>query len=213
MILPAVTKVPGAESLSTREPQAADDDYAVLLRRLQRGQRDALETLLLRAQEIAYRFSLNVCGSAADAEDAMQEALVKTYRHAASIREPRAFRTWLYRTVKNACLIGRRRPAGHPGHLLSLDELGPAHGRGAVPEPADTSPPADEVVMTDLVRRRVRRALAALPPNYRLMIFLRDMEGLSTREAAEVAGLSEANVKVRLHRARLMLRKALEERA
>jgi RNA polymerase sigma-70 factor (ECF subfamily) len=190
----------------------AGDDYAALLSELKQGRRDALEALLLRAQEIAYRFSLHVCGSAADAEDAMQEALVKTYRHAASIREPRAFRAWLYRTVKNACLIGRRRPAGHPGHLLSLDELGP-DGHAAAPEPADTAPPADEQVMTGRLRRRVRAALATLPPEYRLMIFLRDMEGLSTREVAGIAGISEANAKVRLHRARLMLRKALEERA
>ena len=57
----------------------------------------------MKAQEVAYRFSLLVCGRADDADDAMQEALLKTYRYAARIREPEAFRAWLYRTVRNAC--------------------------------------------------------------------------------------------------------------
>ena len=63
----------------------------------------------MRAQEVAYRFSLLVCGRPDDADDAMQEALLKTYRFAARIREPEAFRAWLYRTVRNACLINRRK--------------------------------------------------------------------------------------------------------
>ena len=77
----------------------------------------------MKAQEIAYRFSLLVCGHADDADDAMQEALLKTYRHAAQIKEPAAFKTWLYRTVKNACLISRRRRVDEPARLQSLDEM------------------------------------------------------------------------------------------
>jgi RNA polymerase sigma-70 factor (ECF subfamily) len=69
---------------------------------------------------------------------------------------------------------------------------------------------ADQLVMDAWVSGRLRRALKALPPSYRMIVVLREMEGLSTREVASVAGISEANVKTRLHRARVMLRQALE---
>ena len=69
----------------------------------------ALERLLMKAQEVAYRFSHTVCGGPSDAEDVMQDALVKTFRYVKRIRDPHAFRTWLYRTVRNACLMKRRR--------------------------------------------------------------------------------------------------------
>jgi RNA polymerase sigma-70 factor (ECF subfamily) len=181
-----------------------------LLARVQAGDPGAVEALLVGAQEVAYRFSRVICGAAAaDAEDAMQEALIKVFRHAREIREPRAFRAWLYRTVKNACLIGRRRRAHAPSRLLSLEELMPAE---SFVEPSDRARSPEELALDARTRDRLRRALAALPPTHRLVVFLRDVEGLSTREVAEVAGISEDNVKTRLHRARLQLRKMLEER-
>lgn len=189
-----------------------DHDYASLLRAAQSGNAQAMERLLMRAQEVAYRFSYLVCGHADDADDAMQEALLKTYRYAARIREPEAFRTWLYRTVKNACLIGRRRRVDQPSHMLSLDEV--IHGMDEdrrAREPADPGPRPDEQAINAALRRRLQKALAALPPPYRLVVFLREMEGLSTRQVAKVAGISEANVKTRLHRARLFLRQELDK--
>src|SRR5438045_9289097 len=83
--------------------------YAALVRMAATGDRDAMERLLMRAQEVAYRFSLLVCGHPEDAEDVMQDALLKTYQYVSRIEEPEAFRTWLYRTVRNACLMKRRR--------------------------------------------------------------------------------------------------------
>ena len=83
--------------------------YASLVRDAAAGDRDAMERLLMRAQEVAWRFSTSVCGHAEDAEDAMQEALIKTYRYVGRIRDPGAFKPWLYRTVRNACLMGRRK--------------------------------------------------------------------------------------------------------
>ena len=99
-------------------------EYAALVRSAAQGDAGALERLLLRAQEVAWRFSISVCGYADDAEDAMQEALIKTYRHVAHIRDPEAFRPWLYRTVRNACLIGRRKKAGEPTRLQLQARLG-----------------------------------------------------------------------------------------
>lgn len=185
--------------------------YADLIRSVQAGNRHAMETLLMRAQEVAYRFSLLVCGHADDADDAMQEALLKTYRYASQIKEPAAFRTWLYRTVKNACLIGRRKRVHEPDRLLSLDEMVPASDGGMHSiDVEDHGRRPDEIADNSRLRRRLHRALQSLPPEYREIVFLREVEGLSTREVATVAGISEANVKTRLHRARLMLREHLE---
>jgi RNA polymerase sigma-70 factor, ECF subfamily len=187
------------------------ESYAVLVRAVQEGDDQAMEQLLMRAQEVAYRFSLLVCGRADDADDAMQEALLKTYRYAARIREPEAFRAWLYRTVRNACLIGRRKRANEPDHLLSLDATpadGDAHeARVDAIDPARD--PEDQAINSSL-RSRLRRSLAAIPRPYRVVVVLREIEGLSTREVAQVMRISEANVKTRLHRARLLLREQLE---
>jgi RNA polymerase sigma-70 factor (ECF subfamily) len=186
-------------------------DEAALIRAVQSGNQAAMERLLMRAQEAAYRFSLLVCGGADDADDAMQEALLKTYRYATRIREPEAFRTWLYRTVKNACLIGRRRRVDEPAHVLSLSDTSAGEdGRSRGIDAIDPGKGPEEVAMNTRLRARLGRALNALPPGYRLVIFLREIEGLTTREVARVIGISEGNVKTRLHRARLMLRQELE---
>jgi RNA polymerase sigma-70 factor (ECF subfamily) len=164
----------------------------------------------MKAQEVAYRFSRTVCGGPEDAEDVMQEALIKTFRYAERIRDPGAFRTWLYRTVRNACLMKRRRKAGEPKRVLSLDELLPS-GDGHAPAAAHDQDP-ERLAMNAALRRQLGRALLALPPSYRVVVFLRDMEGLSTKDVAKVLEISEPTAKMRLHRARLFLRKELENR-
>lgn len=187
------------------------DDYAALILEVQAGNHAALERLLMRAQEVAYRFSLLVCGHADDADDAMQEALLKTFRFAARIRQPEAFRTWLYRTVKNACLIGRRKRVEEPARILSLDDpMVGSEGRERAIDAVDRGRGPEETVLNRRLRRRLAEALQALPPSHRVVVFLREVEGLSTREVAGVVGISEANVKTRLHRARVFLREKLE---
>ena len=180
---------------------AADSGYETLLMRVRSGEPDAIDDLLRRAQAVARRYSVAVCGRAPDSEDAMQEALLKTFRHARLIREPRAFRAWLYKTVKNACLIGRRRRAAAPRTFASLDAVALSGT-----EPVDGAPGPDNALATAEAREELRHALASLPPSYREAVFLRDLEGLSTKEVARVLGISEANVKVRLHRAHARLR-------
>jgi RNA polymerase sigma-70 factor (ECF subfamily) len=86
------------------EVEGSPAEYSELVRLAAGGDRAALEHLLRRAQEVAFRFSFLSCGHTEDAEDVMQEALLKTYRYVDRIREPDAFRTWLYKTVRNACL-------------------------------------------------------------------------------------------------------------
>ena len=181
------------------------DEYAGLVRSAATGDAEALEQLLMRAQEIAWRFTTAVCGHADDAEDAMQEALIKTYRYVGRIREPAAFRPWLYRTVRNACLMGRRKKVGEPARLQSLDEVLPSHNGPTRPDAPAPGKNAEQLADNAGLRRRLRTALRRLPGSYRAIVFLREMEGLSTREVAQVMGISEDNVKTRLYRARVQL--------
>ncbi|MCC7042942.1 MAG: RNA polymerase sigma factor [Acidobacteria bacterium] len=183
---------------------------AETVRRAAAGDESALESLLVDAQEVAWRFSMAVCGHAEDAEDAMQEALVRTYRHIPQIREAESFRPWLYRTVRNVCLMSRRKRVAEPKHLLSLDDRMPSDTSAPVAiDVPSTLPNPEDVTSRIRLRGRLKRAMAKLPPQFRAVVFLRDMEGLSTRETAATLGISDDNVKARLHRARLFLRREL----
>jgi RNA polymerase sigma-70 factor, ECF subfamily len=195
--------------MDARPAEKVTDEYPVLVRAAARGDTGAMERLLMRAQEAAYRYSVMVCGRTSETEDVMQDALLSTYRHASRIREPDAFRTWLFRTVRNACLLSRRRKAGEPARVVSLDDQeGQGHSEGEGLASRGESP--EQAVHTRRERERVRRAIAQLPPAQREVVVLRDLEGLSTREVAKVVRISEDNVKTRLHRARVALRDILE---
>ena len=193
--------------LSDVPAQAA---YAAMVLQAAGGNSDAMERLLVHAQEVAYRFSLLVCGHPEDAEDVMQDALLKTYRHVRRIKKPEAFRTWLYQIVRNACLMKRRRRVGEPAHFVSLDRASGDRSNEPPIEVEDPAPRADQQLVDTWINDRLKRALAALPPSYRVIVVLREIEGLSTREAAKVLGISEVNVKTRLHRAHGMMRRQLE---
>ena len=205
------------EATDSQPPNRSPEDrakaeYAVLVRDAATGDRDAIERLLIRAQEVAYRFSLLVCGHPEDAEDVMQDALLKTYRYVNRIAEPEAFRTWLYTTVRNACLMKRRRHVGEPSHFVSLEHGTPSTDGTTMPvDLVAEGRPADQLLIDAWMDGRLRAALKKLSPPYRMIVVMREMEGLSTREVATVTGLSEANVKTRLHRARLMLRQHMED--
>jgi RNA polymerase sigma-70 factor (ECF subfamily) len=169
-----------------------------------------MERLLMRAQETAYRVSLLVCGHPEDAEDVMQDALMRTYQHVHRIEAPEAFRTWLYTTVRNACLMKRRRRVGEPARHVSIEQDGGDDRDGS--RPVEIEAPAraaDEQIQNAWMGARLRAALRALPDSYRAVVVLREIEGLSTREVAGIMQLSESNVKTRLHRARAMLRDQL----
>jgi RNA polymerase sigma-70 factor (ECF subfamily) len=200
-----VTKGQRLNPLQQRAADPAQDEYADLVRSAAAGDAEALDRLLMRAQEVAWRFSTSVCGHADDAEDAMQEALIKTYRYVARIREPEAFRPWLYRTVRNACLMGRRKKAGEPARLQSLDEVLRGPDGWTHPDAPHPGKNPEQLADNAALRRRLRKALHALPGPYRAVVFLREMEGLSTREVAKAMGMTEDNVKTRLHRARVLL--------
>jgi RNA polymerase sigma-70 factor (ECF subfamily) len=199
-------------SVGDRGKDAVRDEDARLVAAAAGGDTEALERLLVRAQDVAWRFSMTVCGRAPDAEDAMQEALIKTFRYVDRIRDPRAFRPWLYRTVRNVCLMNRRKHVHEPARLESLEAA--RHGdTGLAPiDVASSGRNPEELAANAGLRRRLQRAMAALPGPYRAVVFLREVEGLSTREVAAALEISEDNVKTRLHRARVALQMAMEGR-
>ena len=198
---------------STSKPDSDEirGAYARLVRDAAAGDQEAMEQLLVRAQEVAYRVSLLVCGHTDDAEDVMQDALLKTYQYVNRIQDPDAFRTWLYRTVRNACLMTRRRRVGEPARYESIERARDDGREGSAPaiEVEDRARAADDRLIDAWIGERLRRALQHLPRSYRAIVVLREIEGLSTKDVASLTGISEANVKTRLHRARTRLRKEL----
>lgn len=178
------------------EARAAADD-AELLARIARGDRAAFDALVARHERALYRFARRVAG--AEAEDALQDAFLAVWRGASGWRGDAAARTWLFQIVAHACHRRRRRPAGAPDRAVEPRDAEVVAAPAAAP---------DAVAGAREVGRALDAALAALEPEAREVLLLRDVEGLPGEEVAEVLGLSLAAMKSRLHRARL----ALEER-
>jgi RNA polymerase sigma-70 factor (ECF subfamily) len=182
----------------------ADSD---LLERIHRGDPTAFDLFVDRYGDRLYGFSARMCGEREDARDTVQETLFQAFRSLKDLREPKALRSWLYRVASNACLMSRRKGKQGPERELSLEELMPDKTGGT-----DLEIP-EELFLREETRKKVREAIRALPPHYRIVLVLRDMEQLSTREASDALDLPESTVKMRLHRARLGVRKALEKGA
>src|SRR3974377_1212404 len=169
------------------------------------------EPRLAVLQNTVFSFSMRVCGQREDAEDTMQEVLLKSVPHLPKFDSPKALVVWLYKVAKNRCLMSRRRSKFAPNPDLSLEELMPhakeLEGRG----PDGTINPEAFAIRSEQAAR-VRDAIQKLPPQYRIVLVLRDMEGLADDEVAEITGLRSGTVRVRLHRARLFVRNELMKR-
>jgi len=191
-------------------PADADVD---LLERIRKDDPRAFDLFVERYGNRLYGFSVRMCGEREDARDTVQETLLQAFLSLKDLKEPKALRSWLYRVASNACLMKRRKGKFEPDRELSLEELMPKGGNGPAAEIPDRSElPEDEVVREE-ARQAVRRAIESLPAHYRVVLVMRDMEQLSTREVSEALDLPETTVKMRLHRARLGVRQYLEQHA
>jgi RNA polymerase sigma-70 factor (ECF subfamily) len=175
---------------------------------LRRGDEEAVEKALALLQQTVFSFSMRVCGQREDAEDTMQEVLVKSVSHLPKFDSPKALLVWLYKVAKNRCLMSRRRSKFAPAQELSLDELMPDR-RELEQLGADGSINPEMFAIRSEEAWRLRQAIQKLPPQYRIILVLRDMEGLTDDEVAEITGLRSGTVRVRVHRARLFVRKEL----
>ena len=175
---------------------------------LEKNDTGAVEQALELIQGTVFSFSMKVCGQREDAEDTMQEVLVKALPFLPKFESPRALLVWLYKVAKNRCLMSRRRSKFAPRQDLSLDELMP--GRQERARLATEGPVNPETLaIRSQQAKRLREAIQELPPQYRIILVLRDMEGLSDDEVGDITGLRPGNVRVRLHRARLFVRQKL----
>jgi RNA polymerase sigma-70 factor (ECF subfamily) len=188
-----------------------------LARRLIAGEPQAFDRFVEHFRKKIFHYSWMMCGQREDAEEVAQETLLKVFENFAQLREPERVRPWVFRIAKNACLTKRRRSlfAPTPAQEISLDSLMPSRNGGDGPvkiEIADWSKlPEDQAIQSEL-RRELDAAIRQLPDLYRSVILLRDAEGLSTQDAAQILGVSDDVVKQRLHRARLAVRKQLDAR-
>jgi RNA polymerase sigma-70 factor, ECF subfamily len=184
-------------------------EQAVLL--LRRGDDAALEQALALLQNTVFSFSMRVCGQREDAEDTMQEVMAKSVTYLPKFDSPKALVVWLYRVAKNRCLMTRRRSKFAPQPDLSLEQLMPDRkelerlGTDGTINPEAFAIRSQEAGL-------LREAIQRLPPQYRIVLVLRDMEGLTDEEVAEITGIRSGTVRVRLHRARLFVRKELMKR-
>jgi RNA polymerase sigma-70 factor, ECF subfamily len=156
-------------------------------------------------------FGMKVCGHREDAEDTAQEVLLKLLPYVSKFDSPQAFSVWLYTVARNRCIMSRRKSKFAPKEHLALDALMPTGKElAALGTPSRSSP--ENVVLRNENAEHIRAALNGIPPQYRLILVLHDMEGLATSEVARITGLREGTVRVRLHRARLALRRELSKR-
>jgi len=175
---------------------------------LQRGDDAALEQALALLQNTVFSFSMRVCGQREDAEDTMQEVLLKSVPYLPKFDSPKALVVWLYKVAKNRCLMSRRRSKFAPKPDLSLEELMPDR-KELEHTGSNGSINPEAFAIRSEEAGRLRDAIQKLPPPYRIVLVLRAMEGLTDEDVAEITGLRAGTVRVRLHRARLFVRKEL----
>ncbi len=155
-----------------------------------------------------------MCGQREDAEDVAQDTLLKVFESFDQLREPERVRPWVFQIARNACLMKRRKSVFAPAQEFSLDEFLPAmyHENGhAKLQIADWSGMPDDQVIRSETKHLLDKAIGELPEKYKAVLLMRDVEDLSTRETAQVLNLTEDVVKTRLHRARLAVRRKLDE--
>jgi len=168
----------------------------------------SLEQALELLQGTVFSFSMKVCGQREDAEDTMQEVLVKALPYLPKFESPRALLVWLYKVAKNRCLMSRRKSKFAPKQDLSLDKLMPdRHDLARLAREGPVNP--ESLAIRSQQARRLREVIQELPPQYRIILVLRDMEGLTDEEVGDITGLRPGTVRVRLHRARLFVRQKL----
>jgi RNA polymerase sigma-70 factor, ECF subfamily len=177
----------------------------VLLEQARAGDRAALEALLERHQAQVYRFGMKMCRDPDDAKDVVQDTLLAMARGVREFRGASSLSTWLYTIARSFCVKKRRRSKFAPEQERSLD----TDASSEVAYMADPARSPDEVLAGRQVEHALEQAIGELDPLYSEVMLLRDVEGLTAPEVAEVLGVTVQAVKSRLHRARLSVRARL----
>ena len=188
-----------------------DDDDRDLVDSIVRGNAGLFHVLVEKYQKKLYNFGLKICKDSQDAEDLVQESFINVFKYLKDFRQETKFKNWMYLIASSVCYKMRRKSKFAPDRELPLEDYlpeGHTTTDSAIPEWAIE--PVDQLLNQEL-SEQIKAAVSKLPSDYRLVLVLRDMEGFSTEETAGILKITSANVKVRLHRARLFLRDALKE--
>jgi len=186
------------------------DNEATLVAQARAGNADAFSTLVRQYDRYIYRLALNITGNAEDAEDVLQEALLKAYTKLGQFHGESRFYTWLVRIAVNEALMKLRKRGSEK--TVSLDEPIEGDEQDLIPrEVEDWSDNPEQRYGKIELERILRETIDKLEPQFRTVFVLRDVENLSTEETAEMMGLSVPAVKSRLLRARLKARELLSQ--
>ena len=170
---------------------------------------DDFRSIVEEHTNLVYGVAYRMMGNAQDAEDVTQETFLSAFRHWESFRGGSSVGTWLYRIAVNACLMRLRKEK-----RARAARVDPGYADADVldwaPDPSGT--PEEHAINSEL-REEMVKALAALPSDLRAAVVLRDVQGMSNSEAADILGVSVPSVKSKLHRGRVVLRKRLEDYA
>jgi RNA polymerase sigma-70 factor, ECF subfamily len=189
----------------------ADISDEELLRRARERDADAFRLLIRRHDRHLYRIARSVLADDQEAEDVVQETYLRAFLKLVDFRGDARFSTWLARIALNEAIQRRRRQR----HTIPIERLDNAHQRGEVqahwrPSVAGESDPERSTARLQ-IRKMLERAIADLPETFRTVLMIRDVEGVSTEQTAQILNVCEETVRTRLHRARRILRATLGE--
>ena len=195
------------EAIKNVNPPVTDE--MALVRAAKGGDVAAFEELVRRYDRNVFRIAQHITQNREDAEDVVQDAFLKAYENLEKFQEQSKFYTWLVRIAVNEALMRLRRR--RPERMVSLDEEVRTEDDSIPREVADWSPNPEQMYSQAELHDILSRTIQGLPPSFRTVFVLRDVEGLSTEETAEALDLSVPAVKSRLLRARLQLRERLNK--
>ena len=179
-----------------RTPPKVDQDYE-LIKAIQSGRKDLFAELVKRYERSLYNFGRKMCAESRDAEDVVQETYLNVFKYLDDFRYETKFKNWLYRIATSTCIKKRRKSKFAPERELSLDEFLPQDETMVDQQiPAWATLPLDQVLNEEL-SRTLKEAIVQVPEKYRVVLVLRDIEGFSTEESAQILNLTPANIKVR----------------
>src|SRR5271167_4159891 len=194
--------------MGTIQPKVVEPiDEIALVHAAKAGDISAFEELVRRYDRNVFRIAQHITQNREDAEDVVQDAFLKAFQNLANFQEQSKFYTWLVRIAVNEALMRLRRR--RPERMVSLDEDVKTEEDSVPREVADWSPNPEQQYNQAELKEILSKTIQGLPPSFRTVFVLRDVEGLSTEETAEALELSIPAVKSRLLRARLQLRERL----
>ncbi len=182
----------------------------VLIERILAGEKDLFHDLIRPYERGAFLLAYSILRNQDDAEETVQQAMVKIFSHLAQLAERDKFKQWAMRVIENEAKMCRRKRRQHLYESIDQSSAEASEDKPFYPKQfADWRDLPSDAVEQKEVREAVAKALAELPDIYREVFVLRDMQHLDVAETAEALGLGESAVKTRLHRARLMMRESL----